>query len=244
MKFFVGCALALTALGLVGHSPAVADSTWRQVGTSHEGAPIRAYVIGDPEADLRVVVLGQMHGDEPAGRRVIESLRALTTPEGTALWLIPSMNPDGHVEQSRTNARGVDLNRNFPTRWRAQGADTRQWSGPRPASEPETQAVMRFLASVQPAAVLSFHQPFAVVDISHASAREAGRRLARWMDLPARVVRCAGPCRGTLTEWVAKELDAVALTVELPAETSKRDTERAAEATMRFVRWLGSDKPN
>ncbi|MFM8352403.1 MAG: DUF2817 domain-containing protein, partial [Actinomycetales bacterium] len=83
------------------------------IGTSALGAPIHAYVLGDPEATTRVVVLGQMHGNEPAGTEVISALRNLTPPEDTALWLIPTMNPDGQTRGSRTNARGVDLNRNF-----------------------------------------------------------------------------------------------------------------------------------
>ena len=97
---------------------------------------------------------------------------------------------------------------------------------------------MRLLSTVRPTAVVSFHQPFGVVDITHEPARAAGRLLARWMDLPARAVDCSGPCRGTLTEWATNELDAIALTVELPARVTTSDVDRAAAATMRLARWL------
>jgi hypothetical protein len=97
---------------------------------------------------------------------------------------------------------------------------------------------MEFLSDVQPTAVLSFHQPFAVVDITHAPARQAGRLLAKWMDLPARVVRCSGPCQGTLTEWATKHVDAIALTVELSESPTETEISQAAAAIMQLSRWL------
>lgn len=237
MRRVVRCA-AVVALVCGVATSAAATPRSHDIGTSREGTPIRASLIGEPDAAVRIVVLGQMHGDEPAGTRVISALRTLTPPEGVALWLIPTMNPDGNEQGTRTNRRGVDLNRNFPTQWRAQDQGTREWSGPRAASEPETRAMMRFLREVAPTALLSFHQPFGVVDITHAPARKAGRQLARWMDLPARAVGCSGPCRGTLTEWATEELDAIALTVELPATVKEAEVDRAARAVMRLARVL------
>jgi protein MpaA len=234
----IGLASALVCWAV----PAVA-LPMQDVGSSRSGAPLAVEVRGDPTAETRIVVLGQMHGNEPAGRRVIKALRSITPPDGAALWLIPSMNPDGHAARTRGNARGVDLNRNFPADWRANGAGTSRWSGPRAASEPETRAMMRFLQEVKPTAVLSFHQPLEVVDITHPQSRKAGRLLARWMGLPARVVRCSGPCHGTLTDWVTRELDAIAITVELPASVTSADIDRAANATQRLTRWLNASHP-
>lgn len=232
------CVTLVAMVCVVAMPPAAATTPGHTIGTSRDGIPIRAFLIGEPDAEVRIVVLGQMHGDEPAGRRVISALRGLKAPEGTAFWLIPTMNPDGYRERTRTNRRGVDLNRNFPMQWRAQDRGTHEWSGPRAASEPETRAVMGFLKDVQPTALLSFHQPFGIVDITHAPARKVGRQLARWMDLPARAVGCSGPCRGTLTEWATAELDAIAITVELPAVVTQSDVNRAARAVERLTHAL------
>lgn len=232
------CVLTLGALALLGPVCPAAAAPWQVIGTTPQGEPIRAYVLGDPESTNRIVVLGQMHGDEPAGTRVVSALRTLTPPADTAIWLIPTMNPDGQARRTRTNARGVDLNRNFPTRWEEGGTGTRQWSGPRAASEPETQTMMNFLRDVRPTAVLSFHQPFGVVDITHSPARKAGRLLSRWMNLPARAVDCSGPCPGTLTEWATRELGTIAITIEMPAAVSREEVDRASSAIMRLARWM------
>ncbi|GDX32892.1 murein peptide amidase A [Actinomycetes bacterium] len=231
-----------TPIGFSGAVIALPQAT-EVLATTKQGGVIRAVQFGPTSAATRVVVIGQMHGNEPAGRRVV---RDLTTslengealPADTAIWLISTMNPDGSAAGTRVNALGVDLNRNFPQGWREQGRATARWSGPSAGSEIESLALMGFLDRIQPTAVLSFHQPFAVVDITHASSRAAGRQLATWLGLPARVVGCPGPCHGTLTGWVDDHLSAIALTVELPARVNSLRVDRSAAAVLRLTRWL------
>ena len=110
------------------------------VGHSVQGRRIVAYEVGDPAAARKVLVVGCLHGNECAGIAVVNRLRRLGPLEGVDLWLVPDANPDGHRARTRGNAHGVDLNRNFPHRWkRLRGLF---YSGPRPASEPETQTMM------------------------------------------------------------------------------------------------------
>ena len=54
-----------------------------------------------------------------------------------------------------------------------------------------------------------------------------------------RVVRCTGPCHGTMTQWVDAELGAIALTVELDGRVSGAEADRAAAAVLRLGQWLG-----
>lgn len=99
------------------------------VGESHEGRPLHAIDVGTgPE---RVVVLAGIHAMEWIGVEVgLALLRKLRErpPEGATVRFFPCVNPDGYakVERDRdarrfvrTNARGVDLNRNWPVHWRA-----------------------------------------------------------------------------------------------------------------------------
>ena len=89
-------------------------------------------------------MVGSIHGNETAGHAILRRLRERTPPAGVQLWLVETVNPDGVRNGTRQNARGVDLNRNFPFRWTGGGGafDT-YFAGPRRASEPETRAVQR-----------------------------------------------------------------------------------------------------
>ena len=101
------------------------------------GRSVRALELGDPTATRKVLVVGVIHGNETAGRAVIRALLAAGAPPGTDLWLVDELNPDGVARGTRQNARGVDLNRNFPWRWRGGlPARRRAYPGPRVLSEP------------------------------------------------------------------------------------------------------------
>jgi hypothetical protein len=210
----------------------------RVIATTPQGREIIARHYGALDAPVQLVAIGQMHGNEPGGRRVIADLAGREVPAGMGLWLIVSANPDGDHAGTRTNTRHVDLNRNFPTDW-SRSRHGIFWSGSRAASESETRGLMRFLTSVRPAAVLSFHQAYDLVDISHARSRPAGRQLAAWMGERAAIVGCAGPCHGTMTQWIDRALETIAITVELDRAVSGREADRAAAAVLRLGTWLG-----
>ena len=76
---------------------------------------------GLPTRAREVLVVGVIHGNERGRQAVVARLRRLRPPRGTALWLVEDANPDGAAAGARHNAHGVDLNRNFPYRWRAAG---------------------------------------------------------------------------------------------------------------------------
>ena len=74
------------------------------IGRSAEGRPIRAVRVGSPRARVEVLVVGAVHGNEPAGKAVVARLRRRRPPRGTALWLIEDANPDGSAAGTRHNA--------------------------------------------------------------------------------------------------------------------------------------------
>ncbi|MAE70811.1 MAG: hypothetical protein CME06_10120 [Gemmatimonadetes bacterium] len=124
-----------------------------ELGSSVMGRPIERLVFDDKSAIMpafikpTVVLLIRQHGDEWASSFVFEGLidyllgRGPTQPDAKETeqvrWVVyPMINPDGAYFDDRTNAHGVDLNRN----WSA--------SGPQAWQEPETWIVQNDLAGL------------------------------------------------------------------------------------------------
>lgn len=127
---------------------------------------------------LRVLVIGGIHGDElSASSLVLHWIKlAEQTPLNVHWRFVPLINPDGMLNQppQRTNAHGVDLNRNFPTpQWEKEAPnywnnrvrkDPRRYPGPLPISEPESQWIYQEMERWKPNLVVSVHAPFGVLD--------------------------------------------------------------------------------
>ena len=190
----------------------------RKLGESVEGRPIMAYRLGE-RGRPPVVLISTMHGDEPRTRQILLSLKEGRPIVGVDLWVVPTYNPDGLAAGTRKNANGVDLNRNYPHEWADLDGDYE--SGPKPKSEPETRAMVRFLKDVQPRRILSFHQPLYGVDTDTKNKKFA-RKVARTLDLPRKTFDCGGVCHGTMTSWYNHKFDGAALTVEYGASPSRR----------------------
>ncbi|WP_127794440.1 M14 family metallopeptidase [Agromyces sp. LHK192] len=113
------------------------------------------------------------YGSDPRITKIIDS---------TELWFVPVANPDGYDhtfgEGNRlwrknlrdndgdgqiTGADGVDLNRNYPTKWGYDNegsspnpvSDT--YRGPAPGSEPETQALDGLFGDLTPEFLVNYH---------------------------------------------------------------------------------------
>jgi murein peptide amidase A len=213
--------------------PAVVER--RVLGHTVEHRPIRAWRVGDPRSPKKVVVMAAMHGDEASPRQIVRSLRDGPPITGADIWLVPSVNPDGVARGIRKNAHAVDLNRNFPRKWAELDGEIE--SGPGPASEPETRAMMRFLRRVDPRFVVSFHQPLNGIDTYGAKKRWFARRLVRELNLPAKEFACGNACHGTLTQWFNHRFDGVAVTVEYGENPSpRRMGTRAPRQLLRALR--------
>lgn len=200
--------------------PAPTVTAVKVFGKSVKGRALRAYRIGDPTSPRKVVMIATMHGNEAGPARILLNLMNGAPVTGADIWVIPYLNRDGLARHTRKNARGVDLNRNWPVDWRR--VKGKYHSGRRPASEPETRALMRFLAGVRPQFVISLHQPLHGVDTSYGKARPLALRLVKGLGLPPKVFRCNSGCHGTMTQWFNKRLPGAALTVEYGYSVSKR----------------------
>ncbi len=187
-------------------------------GWSVEGLAIQAAVMG--AEDGVTLVLGGMHGDEPEGAYVIRMLIELLLREpcwieGSKVVLLPEVNPDGLVRGTRVNANRVDINRNFPTRnWNPTARDGRYHSGPRAASEPETQAILRLLDEFRPAKIVSIHAPLHQVNFDGPAA-ELAREMARYNGYPIRPF-IGYPTPGSLGTFAGWEQGIPTVTLELP----------------------------
>src|SRR5438105_8802138 len=128
----------LLAPAAVGAAAATDPSGRHQtvLGRSVDGRPIVAIETGDFDASKRVLVVGCIHGNEPAGIAIANRLSRISPPRELDLWIVPVLNPDGVAARTRGNADHVDLNRNFPWRW--QRLSGLFYSGSRQLSEPES----------------------------------------------------------------------------------------------------------
>jgi protein MpaA len=201
------------------------------LGRSLLGRRISIFERGDPTADRRILVVGCIHGNEAAGIAVAKHLRSIPLPTGLDLWVIPSANPDGVARGTRTNGRGVDLNRNFGWRWRPIGRrGDLQYSGVGALSEPETRLLAKAIARIRPDVTIWFHQPIGVVDASGGDvaverrfADAAGMRVLRLPRYP-----------GGVTNWQnATFPGTTAFVVELPA--GRLAPERAVQLAQAVV---------
>jgi hypothetical protein len=122
----------------------------------------------EDEPELRYI--GSMHGDEPVGQEMslylIDNLlsgygvntRQTDLINGTEIWILPNMNPDGLSLNQRWNFNFVDLNRDFP-----EGSVNdfgTVYDGPAPefaVRQPETQAIMNWSIAQSFSLSANFH---------------------------------------------------------------------------------------
>jgi murein peptide amidase A len=165
-------------------SPSMCDAAGLRdmQGRSAKGRTLWGTDVKPNDPNFRVLVIGGIHGDEMTSSALVFHWITLaqTPPSDMALsihWrFVPSLNPDGLFSRPsrRTNANGVDLNRNFPTPNWARDAkeyweirtrrDPRRWPGPKPLSEPESRFLLEQMDTFKPNLIVSVHAPYGVLD--------------------------------------------------------------------------------
>jgi protein MpaA len=195
--------------------PVVEAAGWQSIGTSVEGREIRAWSSGSGER--RALVIGAIHGNERSSRDLVDAFIAHVEahPEAIDGWrvtVIPVANPDGLEKRTRCNANGIDLNRNFPTDNFRPSARR----GMKPASEPETRALMRVIETEHPDVIVSVHAPLACVDYD-GPAEPLARRMSELCGLP---VKKLGAHPGSFGSFAGVDRRIPIITLELPRMNS------------------------
>jgi protein MpaA len=169
------------------------------------------------------MVVAGFHGDEAQGSHLVSAALRMVDPDEVRASVVVSVNPDGCARGVRGNARGVDINRNWPaTNWSAKPVRYR-WTlddppeielspGSKPSSEPETVALMRLIDRFEPRAVVSVHVSLACVDDPNET--PYGNWLAERTGL--KLVRSVGyPTPGSFGSW-GQDTGLPIITLELP----------------------------
>lgn len=165
------------------------------------------------------LIIGVVHGDEPQGKYLIDEylkkrkIIANEVKNNPHLLFIPCLNPDGMYLNQRTNANGVDLNRNFPTKnW--ESTEKKQFfGGNQPASEIETRFVMQIIEEYKPQTILTLHAPYKVVNFD-GPAEEIAQKISDIIHYP--VQKDIGyHTPGSLGTYAGTERQIAAITLEL-----------------------------
>jgi protein MpaA len=220
--------LTVVVLAVVSSEASAAER--RVIGHSVQGRPIVVVHSGTAEPAVKVLVIGDIHGNETAGMPVVRRLLRQGAPTGAGLWAVPTINPDGVAANTRGNAHGVDLNRNFGYDWAplSGGED----SGTGPLSEPESRTATRLIRRVHPDVTIWFHQPFGIVDRPPGNPFVA-RRFSQLSGLP--MVTLPGRYPGSASRWQNHTFPrSTAFVVELPSYVSG-DLSRRATAALRSL---------
>ena len=156
---------------------------------------------------------------------------------------LPALNPDGLLQPrpTRTNARGVDLNRNFPTpNWvrdapeywaKRTNKDPRRYPGPTPLSEPESKFLQETMERWKPDLIVSIHAPYGVLDYDGPSIPP--ERLGRlFLDR-------VGIFPGSLGHYGGVHRGVPVVTIELPSAIRTPTNAEMRQMWIDLLRWIG-----
>ncbi|MCE3271290.1 MAG: murein peptide amidase [Ramlibacter sp.] len=217
---------------------------------SVQGTPLYVRDVKAPDARLRILVVGAIHGDELSSAAVALRWIKLAAEERPEMpqpvhWrFAPVVNPDGLLARPprRMNAKGVDLNRNFPTpNWERDAQvywqqrtkkDPRRWPGPKPLSEPETRFLHDEMQKFKPHLIVSIHAPYGVLDFDGPSVPPS--RLGRlYLDQ-------VGIFPGSLGNYGGVHKGVPVVTIELPnAQRTPLDAE-TRQMWLDLLRWTAA----
>lgn len=218
---------------------------WKLGGMSVLGRPLVYTVMGNADVQDTTLIITMVHSDEITPLYIgLELANWLKDQkellEKSRVIIAPLVNPDGFYKRvrTRTNARGVDVNRNFATRdWSAEamklwktkyGSDRRRFPGKSAESEPETVFQKGLIEAFGPSKILSIHSPLSMMDYD---GPDTGIPLARFMnDYGREYLKLKHKLEslswrfypGSLGNYAGRELKIPTMTLELPTADSSK----------------------
>lgn len=177
------------------------NETWAK---TVQGRPIPLYQ--SSHIHQPILFIGGVHGDEPEGVelacRWLNLLKSKPELKPGCGWaLIPCLNVDGFLKATRGNGRGVDLNRNYPSKgWSEVAKSERYNPGPSPGSEPEVQAVVDYISNTKPRLIVHFHSWKPCIIATGKPAEKWGQFIAQHSRYPLKP-EIGYPTPGGLSEY-------------------------------------------
>ncbi len=223
---------------------------WVNVRKSSVGTPLIWTVFGEensPAAQNTTLIMCGVHGDEITPVKfcwdLMRELKSNHSFSDKVVVVAPLVTPDSFFKSkpTRTNATGIDVNRNFPTAdWKAEAhkrwktvhkKDRRKFPGHHAASEQETIFQMNLIKRYKPNKVISVHAPLTLLDydgpslkaeegkyaktvLEQMSQKSMGYKVSNYPIFP-----------GSLGNWAGKENHIPTYTLELP-NTNYLETDR------------------
>ncbi len=218
---------------------------------SVEGFPlmVREYPpLGTRKPKGRVLLVGGTHGDELSSISIVFKWMQTLNKHHSGLfhWRVnPLMNPDGALKKkhTRTNARQVDLNRNFLTPdlsrgsaleyWQSRGyRNKRRYPGTYPLSEPETVWLHREITKFNPDVIIAVHAPYSLVDFDAPNRDKAPKSIGYLRR------NLMGTYPGSLGNYAGVHLGIPVITLELPHAGIMPSRDDIRYLWVDLVRWL------
>jgi len=195
----------------------------RAYGQSQNGLQLEVF---EPlSGSTPILIMGSIHGDESLSTVLLsECLRSIDHKDLEAAVILAA-NPDGVLAGTRCNARGVDLNRNYPTaNWLPDPVYYRNQPGlpqnialspgDEPGSESETSALIKLIQELKPKMIVSIHGFLGCIDDPDAT--PLAQELAKRSNLEL-VPDVGYATPGSFGSW-CKERGIAIITYELPSD--------------------------
>ncbi|EQC46241.1 M14 family murein peptide amidase A [Bacteriovorax sp. Seq25_V] len=237
--------------------------SWNHVRNSVLGDPLIWAVYGDEDAhkeeprNMTLIMCG-VHGDEITPIKfcfdILHHLYQKTHTElgkqklkDNLIVVAPIVSPDSFFKKrpTRTNARGVDVNRNFPTKdwsksarklWASRyGKDKRRDPGKTSMSEPETLFQVNLIKRYNPTKIISVHAPLTILDydgptMAHKHFHEIGSNAENLLDQMSKMakgytVKNYPFFPGSLGNYAGNERNIPTITLELPSSDNRKHKE-------------------